>query len=85
VCGSPIDCHYFEPERVYTIENGIVKRNDNNDAFGMFPEYQFLCSNDIEHEINNESNDFEKWKQEFIDAVIVVMDAENEAYNAMEG
>lgn len=83
-CGSSIDCHYFEPERVYSLIGGVIMRNDNNDAFGEFPEFQFLCSNDIEHKIEDESDEFLEWRKEFIDSVIKVMEIEDNIYNKMD-
>lgn len=86
ICGAVIQCQYNEPERVYAIkEDGTIFRNDNNDAFQMYPEFEFLCSNDSEHEVYNESEEYFEWRKSFINEVIILMDKENIKYHKMEG
>lgn len=81
ICKSEIDCWYIEPERAYSINySGQVVRNDNKDAFQQIPEFQFLCSNDKEHDIYTDNEKYLEWRKEFIEEVIKIMTLENKEY-----
>ena len=75
-CGGDIQCCYIAPEKVYAIVDGKIKRADNNDAFMLYPEFQLFCSNDVEHLIDDSSEEFIKWQDEFIDKIEEFMKTE---------
>lgn len=80
VCNNDICVTYIEPERCYRIdEKGEIQRDDNNDAFGWIPEYQFHCSNDREHDISKleENEVYLLWKQKVVQACIEFEDPED--------
>lgn len=73
ICNSEIEVTYIEPERCYRIDGqGEIQREDNNDAFGWIPEWQFHCGDDREHDLSKlEANElYLIWKQRVVEACL---------------